>query len=378
MSRDEDGDAEEDWDAQEDDGGGFSAYRVVRYFSVDRVDSLSFSRDGVLLAAGTQTGFLCLFRVDFGREKGARKRMPEGCNSVTFSPHPGVVLTASNPLPDSRNSVFAYDFQHEMKVGSWNVKEGVMVREIVMNPANDTFQVSSDDGFIRLFDLRTDKKCIGEVRVGNGEVRNVSTYDFWGSGFAVSHNAAHVLLYDSRQISRPHNQLAIPRQCSSGISAMRYRLRYDDDDGEVLAVLGVNGTLCGLHPGYGGGVERKPPVVYQRRVCEQAGLADSVGGSLEPTRCEPAWFDSRTLVCGDPDGHISYWPSSGGAPGSVGRLSVVDPQAPSRGAVREHTALARQHPLAVGPLRVSPTANVAASACKLAVCLWMPTHSKDP
>eukprot|EP01065_Artemidia_motanka_P036199 TRINITY_DN44105_c0_g1_i1.p1 TRINITY_DN44105_c0_g1~~TRINITY_DN44105_c0_g1_i1.p1 ORF type:complete len:395 (+),score=106.85 TRINITY_DN44105_c0_g1_i1:61-1185(+) len=329
---------------------------------LNRVNSLSFSRSGRFLAYATDGGVLQIVDCDAGGSTvGRGLRFPagapsgNGCCCATFTPHPAHVLVAEQQSEGDGQTFRAVDYCHGAVVTAWTQRSktaggGAAIREIVHSPVEDMFQTSSSDGCVRLWEYRTNA-CLGEVAVGSSLESSASAYDPSGQTFAVSKGGTEVLLYDSRKYhGGPFLALPLPYMFGGGCCALRYRPQND-----LLAVLAVDGTLCGLQVPRGGDVDAGSTVAYER---EQDSAESAVlGSSATP---EPAWTpDGSLLTCGNDDGSISCWlPASGKHAGVLARTD---------------STVLNAHPAAVGPLCWSPRLKMAASACYV-VALWLPVQ----
>eukprot|EP01062_Namystynia_karyoxenos_P026038 TRINITY_DN2035_c1_g1_i1.p1 TRINITY_DN2035_c1_g1~~TRINITY_DN2035_c1_g1_i1.p1 ORF type:complete len:487 (+),score=112.70 TRINITY_DN2035_c1_g1_i1:83-1462(+) len=363
------------------------------HVQIGRVNGLSFSDCGRFGAASCDDGTMQHIDMNFGvmvdvlefngQDPALRGR---GCRCVTHTHDASTVLAADDKHHNDDTVCFwAVDIVGGEEVVRFKLParrdpSGAEITAICQSPVDDRVLTPCADGYVRLWHPQSQKdldsiqpSCRGEMHVQRNTA-NAAAFHPGGQEFAASNGAKEVLIYDLRELQRGP-VLCVPLPENFGVRAMRYNPR-----GDIVAVLGTDGTLCGLPLGDAVGRSRrstgaKPAITYEREGDHGDEFSDGCA-----SWAEPAWF-GNTLTCGNDDGTISCWDGPTGTHAGLlmrNRPGWTGPQW-ATGDDGEHTEeeVAERsrkyelghHPAPVGPLKWNPRYEMCMSACSI-IMLW--------
>jgi COMPASS component SWD2 len=250
--------------------------------NLSRINSMDFYKDGETLISANNDGCVQIyntFEASITRKLYCKEY---GVDLVRFTHHQNAVLCASNQAYRGTDTI-RYWSLHDNCYLNFFVGHTDKVVSLAMSPVNDTFVSASDDGSVRLWDLKAGL-CTGVLK-RRGSPR--AAYDPQGLIFAAFFPNNLIKLFDLRQLDKgPFSTFVIPSESPTQVTHIKF-----SNDGSFI-LLATNENILYLLDAYDGHL-----------VCYYTTIKNENKSSLEPTFTP----DSKFIVAGSEDGMIRVY-----------------------------------------------------------------------
>jgi WD40 repeat protein len=155
--------------------GGDALHSLEPERGPNPVDSIAFSPDGKVLAAGNNDGTIRLWNVATHQQIGGpfgRSSLP--IESVAFSPSGKIVAEAANPLHGNSGGVRLWNVATHRMIGKTIISQHRMVQSIAFSPDGSTLVAGDEDGTTQLWDTATHDQIGEPLTDGAGAVSLVT------------------------------------------------------------------------------------------------------------------------------------------------------------------------------------------------------------